>query len=129
MAVKQGKAGKVMEGAATIANIGEWSLSIDSQELEYTGLGATAPVFIGTGLAYVKGSVKYTAMDQADVGTAAIRAKILDNSTSIALKLYEDGTKYWGGDAIITGMPESSTVDGLVTGSFDFVGTGAWTYN
>lgn len=128
MAVKAGKSGKVMEGAVTIANIESWDLTIDDEALEYTGMGASARVYIGKGLYNIKGSVKFKGLDNADTGTAAIRAKILDNSSSIALKLYEDGTKYWGGDAIIVGMPQSSTLEGLVTGSFDFVGTGAWSY-
>ena len=129
MAAKTGKSGKVMEGAATLANVESWDLNIDDDALETTGMGSTARVFIGRGLPVIKGSVKFRAIDNVDAGTAAIMAKILDNSTSIALKLYEDGTKYWSGGAIITGYPQSSNVDGLVVGSFSFTGTGAWTYS
>ena len=48
-------------------------------------------------------------------------------SSSVTLKLEEDGTYFWTGSAYITGLHESSSVDGVITISYDFQGTGELT--
>lgn len=129
MAALAGKGGKVMVASDPVAFVESWDFSIDDEALETTGLAAAARTYIGRGLPTISGTITFRALDNSDTATAALRAAALDNSTAIALKLYESATKYWGGNGVITNMGETDVVDGLVTGSFSFQGTGAWSYN
>lgn len=120
MAIKAGKSGKVMQGANTLVNVKSWKLDIKDTTIDYTGLGATARVFTPLGLTESSGSVEWTALDMAGTGEAALVAGILAG-TSMALKLYEDDTKYWDiTSAYLENFATETSVDGLVTGSFDF---------
>ena len=49
------------------------------------------------------------------------------SSTTVTLKLEEDGTYYWQGECFITGIHASAAVDGLVMYTYDFQGTGELT--
>jgi len=49
------------------------------------------------------------------------------SSTAVSLKLEEDTTSYWSGSAFITSISASNSVDGLVTYSMTFQGTGELT--
>lgn len=128
MAACSGSGGKVMVSSDTVAFVESWDLDISDEALETTGLGASARTFIGRGLPALGGSLTFRALDNSDTATAALRAAVLAG-TSVALKLYESATKYWGGDAIVTGYKQTTNVDGLVTGSIDFQCTGSWSYN
>ena len=48
-------------------------------------------------------------------------------SSSITLKLEEDGTYFWQGSAYITGIHPNVAVDGVITYTYDFQGTGELT--
>jgi len=48
-------------------------------------------------------------------------------SAAVTLKLEEDGTYFWTGSAYITGLHETTSVDGVITISYDFQGTGELT--
>lgn len=53
----------------------------------------------------------------------------LIGGASVALQFYVDGTHYFSGSALITGVSPTANVDDLVlAGSFSFQGTGALTY-
>jgi len=129
MAAIAGKGGKVMQAGNTLAFIESWELGISDEALETTGLGAAARTYIGRGLPENTGTVNFRALDNSEAGIAAIRAAALNNSTAVALKLYESASKYWDcATAIITSYNQSTTVDGLVTGSFAFTVSGAPAY-
>lgn len=129
MAAIQGRGGKVLQGANTLAFVENWELGISDEALETSALGSTARTYVGRGLPTNTGSCSFRALDNSDTGTAAIRAAALANGTTIALKLYESATKYWDcATVIITGFSQSVSVDGLVTGSFQFTVSGAPAY-
>lgn len=46
------------------------------------------------------------------------------STTAVKIKLEEDTNTYWEGDCFITGIHSTASVDGLVTISYDFQGTG-----
>ena len=48
-------------------------------------------------------------------------------SSSVTLKLEEDGTYFWQGSAYITGVHPNVAVDGVITYTYDFQGTGELT--
>ena len=127
MAAIAGKGGKVMQGAAAVAFVESWDLGISDEALQTTGLGATARTYIGRGLPENTGSLTWRALDNSDTASAAIRAAALAG-TELALDLYESATKYWDCQVIVTSFSQSVTVDGLVTGSFNFTVTGAPVY-
>jgi hypothetical protein len=128
MATKIGRAGAVKIGATAVANVDSWDLTFDDKVVDITGLAATTRSSIGVGLPEIKGSVKFTALDNADAATILVKAG-LSGGTTVALNLYEDGTKYWAmATAWITNFKVSTSVGGAVTGSFDFTCSGACTY-
>lgn len=129
MAAIAGKGGKVMQGANTLVFVKSWTLAIKDDALESTGLGATARTYIGRGLPENTGSVEWQALDNSGTGEALVRASALDNSTTVALKLYESATKYWNcATVIITDFSQDVEVDGIVSGSFSFTVSGAPVY-
>ena len=127
MAAIAGKGGKVMQGASTLAFVESWEMSVSDEALETTGLGATARSYVGRGLPTNTGTLTYRALDNSDTGTAAIRAAALAG-TELALDLYESATKYWDCQVFVTTFSQSTSVDGLVTGSFGFTINGAPAY-
>lgn len=127
MAATSGKSGKVMVSTNTVAFVESWDLDISDEALETTGLGGSARSYIGRGLPALSGSLSFRALDNSDTATAALRAAMLGGS-SVSLKLYDSASTYWSGSALITGYKETANVDGLVTGSIDFVCTGTWSY-
>lgn len=129
MAAIAGRGGKVMQGANTLVYVESWELSVSDEAIETTGLGATSRSYIGRGLPENTGTVNWRALDNSATGEAALRAAALDNSTTVALKLYESATKYWNcATCIITSFSQSTSIDGAVTGSFGFTVSGAPAY-
>lgn len=111
-----------MTGANTLANVESWTMEIPGAPLtEIQGLGATAKSLLVTGLpGPATGTVNWRALDNSATAEAAIRAACLAG-TSLALDLYESGTKYWdGADAYITSFSHNVSTEGPVSGSFAF---------
>lgn len=121
-----GKGGKVVVGTATVAEVGEWSLDINSEMLETTKFLDDWKSFIA-GLKDWSGSFSGR-WDMTDTtGQKALQDAIL-GGTSVTLKLYVNGTNYYTGTAFISTESPSAGVDGLVEVSFDVQGSGALTY-
>ena len=121
MAHLAGKGGMVYIGS-DIGGIKSWTLDYTVDMLETTDFadgGATnsAKTFI-PGLSGWSGSFEGY-KDGAPQG--------LGFSSSVTLKLEEDTTYFWTGSAYITGIHESAAVDGAITVSYDFQGTGELT--
>ena len=114
MAHLAGKAGYVDTGSA-VAGIKSWTLDYTSDALESTD-------FADAGVkAYIVGGSGWSgSFEGYKEGTAQILTVIA--SSPVALKLYEDATYFWGGNAIITGVHSSAAHDGIVSVSYDFVG-------
>ena len=127
MAAIAGKGGSVKQGSSVLAFVESWEMSIANEALESTGLGATSRSYVGLGLPTNTGTVNFRALDNSDTGTAAVRAAALAG-TELALDLYDSPTKYWDCQVIITDFSQSTSVDGLVAGSFGFTITGTPAY-
>ena len=114
MAHLAGKSGYVNTGSV-VAGIKSWTLDYTSDALETTDfadLGVKSYIVGGRGWS---GS-----FEGYKEGVEQILTVIA--SSPVTLSLYEDATYYWTGSAIITGVHSSTSHDGIVSVSYDFVG-------
>ena len=114
MAHISGKAGSVDTGSA-VSGIKSWTLDYTSDALESTD-------FADAGIkSYIVGGKGWSGTFEGyKDGVAQILTVIA--SSPITLKLYEDLTYFWTGSAIITGVHATTSHDGIVSYSYDFVG-------
>ena len=119
MAHLSGKSGYVDTGTA-VAGIKSWTLDYTSDSLETTD-------FADAGIkSYIVGAKGWSgSFEGYKEGVEQILTA--DAASPVALKLYEDATYYWGGNAIITGVHSSVSHDGIVSVSYDYVGIAALT--
>jgi len=121
MAEIAGAGGMVYIGA-DIGGIKSWTLDYTLDILDTTdftdGNATNAARTFVPGLSSWSGSFEgYKDGEPQALGFAA----------TVTLKLEEDATHFWTGDAYITGVHENAAVDGVVTISYDFQGTGELT--
>jgi predicted secreted protein len=118
MARLAGTAGQVTVAAGEVTGIKSWSVDYVADALEGTGFDSSGNRVYTAGLKGWSGSFEgYKNGAPTAIGT------------EIALELKESATatQKHTGQAIITGFHASASVDGLVTYSYDFQGTGAFT--
>lgn len=119
MAQISGRSGMVM-AAGDIAGIKSWTLDytvdiLDTTDFADSGTSPYSRTFV-PGLSGWSGSFEgYKTTSPITLGTS---------SSSITLRLEEDGSRYWEGQAFITGIHANTAVDGIVTYAYDFQGTG-----
>lgn len=125
MAVKAGKAGAIKLSANTIAEMDGWTVNAGPNLVDSAAFGddweektSTLRKWTGTG----KGRFDVTDTN----GHAALQTALL-GGTTVSVRFYEDGTKYWSGTAYVEGQ-FGTEVNGLVEVSYSFTGTGALTY-
>lgn len=127
MAHLAGRGGNVSIGAGAgteITGVKSWTLDYTVDMLDTTDFadGGTTPyprTFL-PGLSSWSGTF--------DVVKGSAPQALGVSSTPINLNLEEvDNTTYWRGSAFITGIHASTAVDGLVTYTYDFQGTGELT--
>ncbi len=111
-----GKAGEVTS-PTTVSGIKSWTLdyTLDTQETtDFADSGVKS---------YVAGCTGWTGSYE---GFKDGTAQVLSTGSSIALVLKETqtATQQWSGSAFITGIHAAAAVDGVVTYSYDFQGTG-----
>lgn len=131
MAAIQGRGGKVMVASATAAFVENWTLNIEDEALETTGLGSTSKSFIGRGLPGTTASITFRALDLSDTATLAFLTAAQANATGVTLLLYTSASKYFtsaASSAFVTSLTCEASVDGLVTGSADLQLSGVATY-
>ena len=131
MAAIQGRGGKVMVGADTAAFVEEWTLNIEDEVLDTTGLGSTTRTYIGRGLPDTSWSINFKALDLSDTATAAFLTAAQANASGITLLLYTSATKYFtsaASSAFVTSLSCTTHVDNSVTGSASGKVSGAMTY-
>ena len=122
MAHIAGRTGMVYIGA-DIAGCKSWSIDYTVDILDTTdfadGAAANSARTFLPGLSQWSGSFEIV-KDGAPMalGTSA---------TPVALKLEEDTTTFWSGNAFITGIHATNSVEGLVMYAMDFQGTGELT--
>ena len=124
----QASIGVVKYDGNAIASISSWSFDQTQDAVENTALGQSARSYL-TGIIGWSGSAEAfwdetdTAQSQidTDMGSPAIKT----------LELYSEGTTsgdtYWHGSVIVTSVSRSASVNGMVTASFSFQGTGGLT--
>jgi hypothetical protein len=121
-----GIGGSVLSGTIVLTGISEWSLDASMSPVETTEFGEGDDSYIGSTRTRTGSFSGNT--DNADAGQAAL-ITAFDAGTPVALKLYENSTKYWNvGTAFITGMSDSLSVKGKGEKSFSFQVSGPVTY-
>jgi len=105
-----------------------WTLDVNQEPVESTVLGSSARSFkpgiiTWTGSAECFWDESDTAQNQIDTDMATVDTKTLE--------LYPEGTTsgdtYFTGTVIISSISRNSSVNGMVTASFSFQGTGGLT--
>lgn len=122
-----GKDGKVMIGAATVAEVTSWKLDIGADMLDSTTLTKAWKEFVA-GLKEWSGNVECNWNVSGDAaGQKAFQDAML-GGTTVAIKLYVNATTYYSGTAYLSKQGVADGVTDLVGVSFDIQGTGALTY-
>ena len=118
MAQIAGKAGSVLVAAATVAGIKSWSVDYTGDPLDTTDFGDSGH------RTYIPGIDGWSGRFEGfkDGAPQSI-------GTEVALQLKESATagQLYTGQAIITGAHPTVNVDGVVSVSYDFQGTGVLT--
>ena len=123
MAHVSGKAGNVTITAGDITGVKSWTLDYSVDMLDTTdfidGAATNAARTFLPALSTWSGSF--------EVVKGSAPSALGTSATPVALKLEEDGSVFWTGNAFVTGIHASTSVDGLVMYTYDFQGTGELT--
>ncbi len=125
MAGIAGNAASARIAANIILEMAEWSLDIErgmEDDTEFADTWEANVSTIGKWSASIKGRWGTDGTQQLALQTAIIAG------TSVALRLYVNGTNYYSGTAYPTKMSPGATVKGLVEIDVSFTGTGAIAY-
>jgi len=113
-----GQAGEVKVAASTVAGIKSWTVDYVSDALETTDFADSGKRTYVVGLSGWSGSFEGF-KDAAPTSIGSLVALVLQESTTAG--------QSWSGSGILTGSHETVAVDGVVTISYDFQGTGTLT--
>jgi len=127
MAVKTFKVGKLDINGNEIGYLDNVSLNITIDAGDVTSVGDTWAAAIPLGKSWeVSGSTKY---DPADTAQLELMTEFISGDGDVAaIKVYEDGSKYYSGAAIITAFNVNKAVGSPDTLSITLQGTGALSY-
>jgi len=127
MAVKTFKVGKLDINGNELAYLDNMNLNITIDAGETTAIGDTWAAAIPLGKSWnVSGSMKY---DPADTAQLELMTEFISGDGDVAaIKVYEDGTKYYSGAAIITAFNVVKGIGAVDTLSITLQGTGALGY-
>ena len=124
MAVHHGKEGEVVVGGSAVGELVSFTLETTGDVVESTKMADAAKTFIA-GRTSFSGSLEMH-YDEADSVQTQLTA-----GASITFKLLPEGSstgdRKFEGSSVITGMSVSQPLDGIVTRSVTFQGTGALT--
>ena len=118
MARFSGKAGAVNVAAADVNGIKSWTLDYVYDALEGTGFDSSGHRVYTPGLDGWSGSFE---------GFKDAAPLTIGTEVALVLEETQTATQKFSGQAIITGLHPSVSVDGIVSYSYDFQGTGALT--
>lgn len=125
MATHHGKDGIVRIGSNAVAEVREFSLSIEADTADDTAMGDTWKSHL-VGMKSWSGSVTCMWDETNTTGQEA-----MTEGASVALKLYLEGVAtgatFYEGTATVTSVNFSQSLDGIVTRSFNYLGNGAVT--
>jgi predicted secreted protein len=124
MAVHHGKEGEVVVGSTAVGELTSFTLETTGDVVESTQMSDAAKSFIA-GRTSFSGSLEMH-FDEAD----SVQTQLTSGS-SITFKLLPEGSstgdRKFEGTGIVTGMSVSQPLDGIVSRSVTFQGTGALT--
>ena len=124
MAVHHGKEGEVVVGGSAVGELVSFTIETTGDVVESTKMADAAKTFIA-GRTSFSGSLEMH-FDEADSVQTQLTA-----GASITFKLLPEGSstgdRKFEGESVITGMSVSQPLDGIVTRSVTFQGTGALT--
>ena len=124
MSVHHGKEGEVVVGGSAVGELVSFTLETTGDVVESTKMADAAKTFIA-GRTSFSGSLEMH-FDEADSVQTQLTA-----GASITFKLLPEGgstgDRKFEGASVITGMSVSQPLDGIVTRSVTFQGTGALT--
>ena len=124
MSVHHGKEGEVVVGGSAVGELVSFTLETTGDVVESTKMADAAKTFIA-GRTSFSGSLEMH-FDEADSVQTQLTA-----GASITFKLLPEGSstgdRKFEGESVITGMSVSQPLDGIVTRSVTFQGTGALT--
>ena len=118
MARLAGTAGDVTIAAGSVTGIKSWTLDYVAEALDTTGFDSSGVRTYIPGLKGWSGSFE----GYKNGAPSAIGAEV-----ALVLKESATATQKFNGQAIITGLSANTSVDGIVTYSYSFTGTGALT--
>ena len=128
MAIKTFKVGKLDINGSELGDLDNMSLNITLETGPTTSVGDTWASAIPLGKNWnISGSTKY---DPADTAQLALMTEFMSGDGDLAaIKVYEDGSKYYQGAAIITAFNVTKAVGAVDTLAITLLGTGALAYH
>jgi hypothetical protein len=128
MASHTGIDGVLKYDSNAVAELTAWTLEINQEPVESTALGQSSRSF-KPGITTWTGSAECF-WDETDSAQSAIDTD-MSTVTTKTLEMYPEGTTsgdtVFSGTVIISSISRSSSVNGMVTASFNFQGTGGLT--
>ena len=128
MASHTGVDGVLKYDSNPVAELTSWTLDHNQEPVESTALGSSARSF-KPGITNWTGSAECF-WDETDTAQNAIDTD-MSTVTTKTLEMYPEGTTsgdtYFSGTVIITSISRNSSVNGMITASFNFQGTGGLT--
>ncbi len=118
MAQISGKLGEVRIGGTTQSGMKSWTIDYTVDAIDTTDFADTGTKSFIAGISGWSGSFE----GYKDAAPTAIGAEI-----ALILKESTDATQQYTGQAILTGIHETVSIDGVVTEAYDFQGTGTLT--
>lgn len=128
MAELLGFGGSLKIATQAVASLNMWKVSIEAEEKSTKAFGLswdTNKTGLKSWTAEASGNFVIATDAQ---GQAALQTAFL-NGTDVALRLYVDGTNYYGGNAKVTKLDIDASVPELITISLSFKGNGSLSYN
>jgi predicted secreted protein len=113
-------------GSVTLTNADEyvknWTLDYNADLYETTNFDDSSG-----GRSYIGGYTGWSGTFEANYSTA--NTVVPGDTGTIILRTSTGATGFWSGDVVITNMSINAPVDGLVTQTYTFQGSGALTAN
>jgi hypothetical protein len=130
MAVMHGKDAQIEKNSVAISFATDWTIDVTLASEDITDFGDDWRAVVG-GIASWSGS--FTCFwDPGNTEQKAIHDAIVTAAPTGALAdmdFYFDGTNFWDGSILITGMSVTTAVSGVNVATWTFDGNGALSYN
>ena len=127
MAIKTFKVGKIMIGAAELADVQSATLTINADVGETTAIGDTWKGNLALGKSWT--ATANCLYDPADPAQLALQTEFISGDCDVAaISFYEDAAKFYSGAAVITSFNVTKGINAIDTVTINFSGNGALAY-